>query len=179
MERSSWASTTRGASQTRWPQHLAPANLLELHGRYVCLHRTPLTSRRRASSPVVGTIAPGDRVEAVEARLDSGGRTRLRVWARHRGMSLNGWADLANERGRPLLQQDVWEDASAAVSVAERFHAQQADSVSPEEKVDALQGWVTMLQQTAANHVSQMDAIAAEMDAASQVISLIDPLIGP
>ena len=92
-------------------------------------------------------------------------------------MSLNGWADLADARGKPLLQPDRPEDGSAltaaASAVVERFHAQQADSVSPEEKVDALLGWVALLQQTAANHVSQMDAIAAEMDAAAQVGALM------
>ena len=127
MDRSSWmsAASARGEPQLQY--------MHELHGRYRALHRCELTSRFRASSPVVGTIAPGDRVEAVEARLGSGGRARLRVWTRHRGMSLNGWVDLVSERGKALLQKD-WPEGGAddtAVSVVERFHTQHADSVTP------------------------------------------------
>ena len=84
----------------------------ELTGLYRTVHRCPMTTRHSASSNVVGYLAAGDYVEAVEARAVgararpqlptsfrcSTDRTqpapsaglRLRVWTRHSGTSLSG-----------------------------------------------------------------------------------------
>ena len=124
MDASGWG-TVHGHTHAQQLLH-------ELHGCYRALHRCQMTSRLRCSSPVVGTIAPGDRAEAVEARLGSGGRVRLRVWTRHRGMSLNGWVDLVSERGKVLLEKETSGRGAGDASAVEQFHTLPADSVTPE-----------------------------------------------
>jgi hypothetical protein len=144
------------------------------------LRKTSLRSTSEHGSAVVGSLLPGDRVEATEVRgaATAGGGVRLRVVLWRGGTRTSGWASATSREGEVCLSRETWEDEPEEEEPEEQELPQPEPQLLPEqlhelsslaeengllrreleersqshltaeEKVEALLGWVSALQES-------------------------------